>query len=292
MLTADEARQLDRLALSPSRSAANASASGMRRARTRGLGIEFQEFRHYQPGDDPRSIDWTVEARLRQLVVRVTRGEGQLRLHLLLDVSGSMSLGTPAKLSAASRIAAALAYLAVEHRDAVGIATFTDTILAHLPPAAGRPQIFRIFETLAAAGAGGRSDMIRALVRYAGAARGAGLAVVISDFFQPAGSIEALQYLLYQGLTPAIVQVVAAEEIRPEIGEDVELYDVEEPSAATVIVDAAAAATYQRNVARATAELGEFCSRHGLPWVRVESSLSFERQLDACVRAGLVGSLT
>jgi len=292
VLTADEARQLDRLALSPSRTAPNASATGLRRARTRGLGIEFQDYRHYQPGDDPRSIDWTVEARLQQLVVRVTRGEGQLRLHLLVDVSGSMLLGTHTKLHIASKMAAAQGYLAVEHRDAVGLATFTETIAAHLPPATGRPQIFRIFETLRSAQASGRSNLNRALMDYASGTRGGGLAVVLSDFFQPAGSLEGLQYMLYRGLTPAVVQVVAAEEIRPEIEEDVELHDVEEPSAAPVIVDAAAVATYQRNVEHTTAQLGEFCSRHGLPWARVESSVSFENQLDACVRAGLIGSLT
>lgn len=291
MLTADEARQLDRLALSPSRTAPNASAIGARRARTRGVGIEFQDYRHYQPGDDPRSIDWTVEARLQQLVVRVTRGEGQLRVHLLVDASGSMSLGIPTKLHAASKMASALGYLAVEHRDAVGIATFSEKIMTHLPPAAGRPQIFRIFETLHSARASGRSDVNRALIDYANVARGGGLAVVLSDFFQPAGALEGLQYMLYRGITPAVIQVVAAEEIRPEIDDEIELHDVEDPSAPPVIVDAKAVATYRRNVENTTAQLGEFCSRHGLPWVRIESSSSFDHQLDACVRAGLIGSL-
>ena len=291
MLTADEARRLDRLALSPFRTAPSAAASGLRHARTRGVGIEFQDYRHYQPGDDPRSIDWTVEARLQQLVVRVTRGEGRLRLHLLVDVSGSMSIGTPDKLHAARRIAAALCYVAVEHRDAVGIATFTDTILDHHAPAAGRHQLFRIFATLRATAAGGRSSINHALTAYAGAARGAGLAVVISDFFDAAGSIEGLKYVLYRGLTPAVVQVVASEELRPHVTEDLELVDIENPSAPTVIADLGAVAAYQQGVARGSAELGEFCSRHGLPWLRVESSWTFDSHVDACARAGLIGGL-
>src|SRR6476469_10637513 len=94
MLSADEARQLDRLALGSSSPAAAAS-SGLRNARARGAGLEFHDFRHYQPGDDLRSIDWNFEAGLRQLVVRVFRAEGQLQLHLLVDISQSMTTGSP-----------------------------------------------------------------------------------------------------------------------------------------------------------------------------------------------------
>ena len=92
MLAPDEARLLDCLALGSGGAAALASAAGVRRARTRGAGLEFHEYRHYQAGDDPRLIDWTVEARLDQLVVRVPRAEGDLRLHVLVDTSGSMSV--------------------------------------------------------------------------------------------------------------------------------------------------------------------------------------------------------
>jgi uncharacterized protein (DUF58 family) len=291
MLTAAEARRLDRLAVSPAGTAPAATASGLRHARTRGAGIEFQDYRHYQPGDDLRSIDWTVEARLQQLVVRVTRGEGQLRLHLLLDVSGSMAIGTPSKLHAAAKVAAALCYIAIEHRDAVGIATFTDTVAARQAPASGRPQIFRVFEVLRAAQPGGRSNITRALKDYAGATRGGGLVVVLSDFFQPGGAVEGLRYALYHGLTPAVVQVVASEELLPVIPEEVELVEIEDPSGPPVVVDAAVIRTYQANVARASADLGEFCSRHGLPFLRVEASQPFDGLLDACVRSGLIGRL-
>jgi uncharacterized protein (DUF58 family) len=288
VLTAEEARQLDRIAIGASRIAPTATAAGLRRTRMRGFGIEFQDYRHYQPGDDPRSIDWTVEARLQQLVIRVSRGDGQLKLHLLVDVSASMSTGTPDKLHAARKIAAALCYIAVERRDAVGVATFTDTVTSHLQPAAGRPQMFRVFETLRAATGGGRSGIDRALTAYGGAVRGGGLVVVLSDFFQPGGALKGLQYLLYRGLTPAVVQIVASEELRPDITEDVELVDIEDPAAAPVVVDASAVAAYAENFARASLELGEFCARHGLPWLRVESSLPFEGHVRACMRAGLM----
>src|SRR3977135_3167513 len=128
MLSAHEVRQLEHLTLAHGSAQ---SAAGSRHARPRGHGLEFRDYRHYQPGDDPRVIDWNVHARLGQLVVRVFRAEGQLRLHLLVDTSASMSVGAPSKLACAARLAAALAYVAVERRDAVGLATFDEEIRTH-----------------------------------------------------------------------------------------------------------------------------------------------------------------
>src|SRR5919201_3918555 len=101
MLTVEDVRCVERLTLTHSQTQ---PAAGSRHARTRGHGLEFRDYRHYQPGDDPRRIDWTVDARLRQLVVRVFRAEAQLRLHVLLDTSASMCVGAPAsKLACAAR---------------------------------------------------------------------------------------------------------------------------------------------------------------------------------------------
>src|SRR2546421_9510905 len=109
MLTARKLRQLDRLALA----APSATPSpGTRHARPHGHGLEFRDYRRYQPGDDPRMIDWTVEARLRQLVVRTFRAEGRLQVQIVVDTSASMAIGSPSKLTCAARVASALAYVA------------------------------------------------------------------------------------------------------------------------------------------------------------------------------------
>ena len=110
MLIAEEVRQLDRLTFGTFAGAPASTGTGARLAKGHGYGAELQDFRRYQPGDDPRSIDWTIHARLRQLVVRVFRAEAHLRIHLLVDRSGSMSVGTPTKLSCAARIAAEIAH--------------------------------------------------------------------------------------------------------------------------------------------------------------------------------------
>jgi uncharacterized protein (DUF58 family) len=223
LLSPDDARLLDRLALGDRGIPVSPAPNGVRRARARGAGSEFHEYRHYQPGDDPRAIDWTVEARLRQLVVRVPRAEGHLRLHVLVDTSSSMSIGQPDKLTCATRAAAALCYVAVEHRDAAGVSSFRDRITTWLPPAEGRGQLFRALEALGTWLPAGVSAIDRALEQYAGAMAGPGLAVVLSDFFQPGAGLQGLQALLARGLVPAVLQVVAPEEISPGFSEAAEL---------------------------------------------------------------------
>lgn len=287
MLSADEAHHLDRLTLAASVPAASAG-SGARHARVRGGGLEFQDYRRYQPGDDLRSIDWTVDARLRQLVVRVFSAEGRLQLHLLVDVSRSMIAGSPDKLQCAKKLAATLCYIAVARRDAAGVATFDDTVRSYVAPAAGRSQIFKVFDALRSAPTGGRSALNKALFDYGAAARGPGLAVVMSDFFEAGGALDGLRFLLYRGLTPAIVQIVADEELQPDVADEAELVDLEDPGGDPLVVDASAVAAYREHLAQASSELEQFCRVQGLAHARLVSSAPFQSLVSTCRQAGLL----
>ena len=287
MLAPHEARLLDRLTVGTGSAAAFASAAGLRRARSRGAGLEFHEYRHYQPGDDPRLIDWTVEARLDQLVVRVAHAQGDLRLHVLLDTSASMGIGTPQKLTCAAKIAAALCYVAVERRDAAGISTFTRTIDSFMPPASGRSQLFRALETLGALAPCGTSDLDAALLHYGAAVRGPGLVVVLSDFFVAGGGLQGLRYLVHRGLTPAVLQIVAPEEAMPLVDDDIELVDVEDIHRPPMIVDDGMVAAYQAALAKQTESLRSFCASLRLPWARLDSTAPFGSVLSVMETAGL-----
>lgn len=288
MLSPDDTRLLDRLTLEGASLSTSASvAGGHRRARTRGAGLEFHEYRHYQPGDDPRSIDWTVEARFRQLVVRESKAEGHIRLHILMDISGSMGLGSPDKLACARKIAAALCYVAVERREAAGMSSFNDRIRTHLPPTSGRAQLFRVLEALGSARASGRSAIEHALVGYASAVRGPGLVAVLSDFFDTGDSLRGLRYLLHKGLTPAVLHIASPDEIRPDFLTEMELIDIEHEGSATVVVDPASIAAYRSRFDAHAASLRSFCAAHGLPWVMVESTMTFKELLSALQRAGM-----
>jgi uncharacterized protein (DUF58 family) len=289
MLSREEAQLLSGLALGGGAATTPALSAALRRARMQGSGLEFHDYRHYQPGDDPRSIDWTVEARLQQLVVRVARADGHLTVHALVDTSASMGIGVPDKLSCASRIAAALCYVALEHRDAAGVATFDTDLRVLLPPATGRGQLHRALTTLSAQRASGGSAIGLALMRYGAVARGPGLAVVISDFLTLDPGFTGLEYLLYRGLSPAVVQVLAPDDTDPAF-DDAELVDVEDTSAGTVIVDRSTIAAYKGRLAAHQEALHAFCAERHIPVARVSSSASYDVVVGELERVGLVSA--
>jgi len=288
MLSAAEAQQLDGLTFGVATASPSASPSASRVARARGLGTELHDLRRYQIGDDPRSIEWTIYQRLGQLVTRTYRADAHLRVHMLIDISRSMSLGSPDKLSCASRLAALLSYVAIRRRDAIGVVTFDDRVVRRLAPAHGRGQLFRALRMLTDAAVGGPSAIGRVLADFASVSQGPGLVVILSDFFDPAGCTDGLRYLLHRRLTPALVQILSPEELSPPVIADAELVDIEAPDAAPLHVDQETVAEYRAQLTAHRASLAAFCAERGLPWMPVGSSDTFEELLRACHRAGVL----
>lgn len=112
----------------------------------RGRGMEFEEVREYQPGDDVRDIDWNVTARMGHPYVKVYREERELTILLLVDVSGSGQFGSGAQLKneLSAELAAVLAYAAVKNNDKVGLIIFSDIIEKFIPPKKGRNHVWRV----------------------------------------------------------------------------------------------------------------------------------------------------
>jgi uncharacterized protein (DUF58 family) len=288
VLSAAEARLLDRLAFAPRGLAAAAGSPTLHHANVRGHGLEFHDFRAYQPGDDPRTIDWTVHARLRQMVVRTTRAEAQLRLHLLIDTSLSMSIGTPSKLAFANKLAAALACIAARRRESLGVATFDRRVRTFVTPTTGRGQLLRVLSTLQQNVSADRSSLNEALSAYGSMVRGPGLVVIVSDFFDPAGTLDGLRFLLHRGLRPALLRVAADEECDPGLADELELIDVEQPMAPAIVVNSDAIAAYRARLTRWFDSIEAFCRSEGIPWIPLRTSLSLEASLTACRRAQLI----
>jgi hypothetical protein len=113
---------------------------------------------------------------------------------------------------------------------------------------------------------------------------------VLSDFFEPGAGIAGLQCLLHRGLTPAVVQVVAREELAPALTGDTELVDIERPSAPTLVVDDDALSGYRVRLAEHEATLRTFCATHGCAWIRVPSDASFQQLAAAVEAGGLLGA--
>src|SRR4029453_19167242 len=135
----------------------------------KGRGMEFAEVREYTPGDDVRTIDWNVTARVGSPYVKKFVEGRALTLLLLVDVSGSQSFGSQflLKRDYAAEVAAVLAFSAVANHDRVGAALFSDKVEAYIPPARGRQHALRIVRDLLAHRAERRGTSLASALRLA-----------------------------------------------------------------------------------------------------------------------------
>ena len=158
--------------------------AGEYRSVFRGQGMEFAEVRAYEAGDDFRSIDWNVSARLGSPYVKTFTEERELTLMLLVDQSGSTRFGEPVtKAALAVEVAAVLALAAAHQNDRVGALLFADEVERVIPPRKGRRHALRVIRDLVAFEPAGRRTNLAASLSYASRLlRHRSIVVVLSDF--------------------------------------------------------------------------------------------------------------
>lgn len=257
-----------------------------RRARKIGAGIEFADHRVYAPGDDLRYLDWGVYGRLERLLVRLFEEEEDLHVHLLLDTSASMATGTPPKLDYARQVVAALGYVALAHLDRVSILPFAADLGEPLPPARGKGRIFKVLDFLRGLRAGGETRLERAMEGFVRRTKRRGMAVVISDFYEPEGPEAALNLLRYHRFEPLVLQIVDAREARPELVGDLELVDCETGERREVTVSPRILAAVAAEHAALCRRLEAFSATHGMLYLRADTAVPFDELLLKVFRAG------
>jgi len=166
------------------RSLVNTLFTGEYRSVFRGQGIEFAEVRAYQQGDDFRSIDWNVSARMGHPFVKTFHEEREITLLLVVDQSGSCHFGRPyTKAGLGVEVAAVLALAAARHNDRVGALMFADKVEFVVRPSKGRPHALRVIRDLVAFRPRGKGTNLAEALRYAGKLlRHRAIVVVLSDF--------------------------------------------------------------------------------------------------------------
>ena len=134
----------------------------------KGVGIAFEEVREYQPGDDVRSIDWNVTARMGHPYIKRFVEERELTVMLLVDVSGSHQFGTRAhqKRDVIAELAALLAFSAINNHDKVGLIVFTDRVERLVPPGKGIRHVLRLIRDVLFFEPAHRGTSIRAALDY------------------------------------------------------------------------------------------------------------------------------
>jgi uncharacterized protein (DUF58 family) len=179
----------------------NTLMAGQYRSVFRGSGIEFEEVREYTPGDEVKSIDWKVSARLGRPFVKRYREERELIVMLLIDLSASNRFGTTraTKRDTIAETAAILAWGAIRNNDKVGAILFTDQVEHYIPPKKGSAHVWRVIREIFSFRPRGRGTEIGAAVDFLGrVCRKRSVSFLISDFIVPAMD-EALRRRLRSG---------------------------------------------------------------------------------------------
>lgn len=151
----------------------------------RGRGMEFEEVREYQPGDDVRTIDWNVTARMGRPYIKLFREERELVVMLLVDISASGQFGTAEKMKkdVAAEVAALLAYTAIRNNDKVGLILFSDHVEKYVPPKKARGHGWRVIREILSFEPRGRlTDIAQALDYLGRVARKRCICFLLSDF--------------------------------------------------------------------------------------------------------------
>jgi uncharacterized protein (DUF58 family) len=208
-----------------------------RRTRETGGGVEFADHRDYTPGDDFRYLDWNIFARHGELLLKRFQEEEDLHVYLFLDCSRSMQFGTPIKFDYARQIVAALAYIALADLDRVCVLAFADDLTATFPLTRGKHRVLALLRFLEGLETSKRdTNLASSVTGFIHRSQRTGLAIVVSDLFDPHGYERGLNLLRHHRYEPHIVQVYDKSEAAPQLRGDVELVDAETDAAKKVTV--------------------------------------------------------
>ncbi|HMJ90446.1 MAG TPA: DUF58 domain-containing protein [Candidatus Acidoferrum sp.] len=283
LLSPEILRHLEQFQLLAARRA-KSSARGERRSKARGQSVEFADYRNYVAGDDLRYLDWNLYGRLERLFLKLYEEERELPVRIFLDASESMAFGDPRKFDFARQVAAAIGYVALCGFDRVTVVPFGDNpenvmTAGALRAVRGRKSSLQFFRNLAQLTAKGSATLNDTLRRGAIEARQAGVAIVLSDFLDPAGYDKGLMALVGRGFQVNAVQILSPEELAPTTFGDLRLVDSETGAMQEVTFGKFRLNAYQHAVQNFIQKLREFTASRGINFFSVSSAMPVEQLL-------------
>jgi uncharacterized protein (DUF58 family) len=249
-----------------------------RTTQQRGAGLEFADHQEYTSGDDFRYLDWNVFARHGELLLKRFHEERDLRVDLLLDASRSMAIGEPlSKFDYARQVAAALAFVALAEMDRIACTVFADKVLAQFPVTRGKAQLLslmRFLEELQTVGVDTQLDVAARTIAQRQGTRG--VAIVISDFFDPHGFQPALDRLRHHQYEVFLLQVFDPTEADPPMLGDWELVDIETGQPRKVTIRPRDRQRYRDAFAKYLASLQRYARQHGLAYLGTDTHVPYD----------------
>ena len=253
--------------------------AGLHRSPRRGFSVEFAEHRQYQPGDEPRYVDWKLLGRTDRLYVKQFEEETNLRAMLVLDASASMAWSGAqerlTKLEYAARLAAALSLVLLRQRDAAGLITFDETVRSITPARARSSHWATLARILASTDAGTGTAAEPALRQVVAALRSRGMVIFISDLLldRPL-ALKAIKYLRRRGHQVLVLHIADPAELELARGDETRFRDPESDAVVTLAPSEWGAA-YRETVQGVVRAWGEACSAAGARYTLIRTDVPF-----------------
>jgi uncharacterized protein (DUF58 family) len=257
------------------------NVSGRHASPHRGSSVEFAEYRKYVQGDDLRRVDWRAYGRTERYYVKEFEADTNLRCCMVLDTSGSMQFGSAgvSKIEYARQLAGALAYLAVQQGDAVGLSCVANQLLADLPPRRNPAHLAAIFDVLEQAEPQGETELVPILHELAETVGQRALIVIFSDFFLPIAELrDCFEHLRFRKHDITAFQLLDPVELAFEFQRPVRFLDME--GGASVFADPTEIADrYHQAVAEFLADFKQMMLESGTDYHRVVLDSPYEQVL-------------
>jgi uncharacterized protein (DUF58 family) len=213
------------------------------------------------------------------MLLKLFEEEEDLSIYVLLDCSGSMAYGDNRKFNHARKLAAALAYVGLANLDRVALLAISTKIEKTLPTTRGKGRIFRIFDFLRSVTPGGETAIAEAVKVFTAQQKRRGIAIVLSDLYDPEGFERGINAIRYRKYEPIVVHVIDPADADPGARGDVTLVDVETDETRELTLTDPLVKLYREEHAKWRKEIDDFCKTRMVPYVTAEVNQPFEEQV-------------
>lgn len=255
--------------------------TGLHKSPYHGFSVEFAEHRQYMPGDDIKHVDWKVYGKTNRFYVKQFEEETNLKSYILLDASASMGYTSHgvSKLQYASYLSAALSYLMIRQRDAVGLVTFDEQIRRFLPPKSVTTYLNEILLELERTTHSAKTDIASALHQMADRIQRRGLVMLFSDLLDaPDKVMSGLKHFRHKNNEVIVFQILDPFEISFDFTQDAIFRDLESGEEIST-QPWHIRSDYRAQVTAFNETYKKFCREHQIDLVSLSTETRFDRAL-------------
>ncbi len=259
-----------------------------------GQTVEFADYREYMLGDDIRRIDWNLYSRFEKHFIKLFTDERQMHVNIYLDASASMGKENPKKGNYAEAMAAGIGFLAIHNMDKLSIKRITEKEIDDSGIIVGTNAFYRYVSSLENIKFDGDSYLSEAILKEKSTGKD-GLAIIISDFLTDNDWKKAVDYLTYQGKQVMLIQVLGAEEVKPNYTGRYNLVDsealaMEDSRNLRMKVTQSFLDAYDMALANIEADIKEFANSRLASYIRVTTDMAIEKAIfQELLKVGVIG---